>query len=145
VIDQASWLKINLVGPKYKKSTSDTTAPTNPQEWVDELNKFLNTPGVAPVKLPDEKCGDQDCYLVRLPLTSAQLGGVIPPGLESAAPTGSGTIDVWVRRNDLRPSKISITADAGDMGTVAVAIVFTAYDAAITVNPPPDSEVDTSP
>jgi hypothetical protein len=142
-IDQTTWVKVNLPGstPKYQKSTSDSTAPTNPQEWVDEVNKFLNTPGVAPTKQPDEKCGDLDCYLVRLPLTSAQLGGVIPGGLESAAPSASGTIDVWVRKNDLRPAKINVTADAGDMGSVTVTIVFSAYDAAITVNPPPASEV----
>jgi hypothetical protein len=143
LIDQVSYVKVSLLGPKYSKSTStDTSSPTDPQNLVNSVNEFLSKPGVAPTKLADEKCGDQDCYHVSLNLTSDQLGSVIPSGLESAAPTGSGTVDVWVRKNDLRPSKVNINATGGDMGTVAVALVFSAYDAAVTVNPPADADIE---
>ena len=66
---------------------------------------------------------------------------MLPSGLASDAPTGSGTVDVWVRKGDLRPSKVNISASSGDTGTIAVAIVFSAYDAAVTVNPPADSDI----
>jgi hypothetical protein len=73
-------------------------------------------------------------------LTSDQLGGVTG-GLGSGAPTGTGKIDVWTQKDNLRPAKVNITADAGDQGTVAVTLTLSNYDAAVTINPPADSEI----
>ena len=145
VIDKTSYVRVSLLGNKYTKSTStDTTAPTDPSNIVDEVNKFLDQPGVNPVKLPDEKCGDLDCYHVQVKITSDQLGGVLPSGLESAAPSGDGTIDVLIHKNDLLPSKLTVAATAGDMGTIAVDVVFSNYNGTVTVNPPADSDIEPS-
>jgi len=150
VIDQTSYMKISLLGPKYTKSTSaDTGNPAaaagDPQKLIDDLNKFLNTPGIAPTKQADEKCGDKDCYRVSLALTADQLNGVTGGALGSAAPTGNGTVDVWVQKNDLRPAKFAIASTGGDQGSFTVTITLSAYDAAVTVNAPPDSEVEAAP
>src|SRR6185312_9920756 len=107
---------------------------------IDELNKFLNQPGVAPTKQADEKCGDKDCYHVSLNLTSDQLSGVTS-GLGSAAPSGTGTVDVWVQKTDMRPAKLTIAANAGDQGTVNVTTTLSNYDQPVTINPPADSDI----
>ena len=106
-----------------------------------ELDKFLSQPGVAPTKLADEKCGDRDCYHVSLNLTSDQLGGVVTGALASAAPTGSGTIDVWVQKNDLRPVKVTITADGGAQGTAAVTLTLSKYDEPVTIDAPAEADI----
>jgi len=145
VIGNDTYTKVSLLGPKYTKTTStDSGDPAavagDPQKAIDEINKFLNTPGVAPTKQADEKCGDKDCYHVSMNLTSDQLSGVTG-SLGSGAPTGTGTIDVWSQKNDLRPAKVAISANAGDQGTVTVTLTLSNYDAAVTINPPPDSDV----
>ncbi len=145
VIDKTTYTKISLLGPKYTKSESTAgadpvSAATDPQKMIDELNKFLNQPGVAPTKLADEKCGDKDCYHVSMNLTSEQLSGVTS-GLGSGAPTGSGTVDVWVQKTDNRPAKFTVNANAGDTGTIAVTLTISGYDAPVTVTAPADTDV----
>jgi hypothetical protein len=147
VIGDTTYMKVTpILGTKYTKTTSTSSgdpiaSATDMQKTVDELNKFLNTPGVAPTKLPDEKCGDKDCYRVSMNLTSDQLGGVTG-GLSSGAPSGTGKVDIWVQKNDLRPAKISVDAAAGDMGTVNVTFTISNYDAAVTVNAPADADIE---
>src|SRR3954453_8800650 len=146
VIGNDTYTKVTpFLGDKYQKSTStDSSDPaaaaTNIQQTVDELNKFLNQPGVAPTKLADEKCGDKDCYHVSLNLTSEQLSGVTS-GLGSGAPTGNGTVDVWVQKTDLRPAKFTIAANAGDQGTVSVVTTLSNYDQPVTINPPAATDI----
>jgi hypothetical protein len=145
MIDKTTYTKISLMGPKYSKSESTAasdpaSAATDPQKVTDELTAFLNQPGVAPTKQADEKCGDRDCYHVSLNLTSDQLGGM-SGALASAAPTGSGTLDIWVQKNDLHPAKLTLAANGGDQGTVAVTLTMSNYDAPVTISAPADAEV----
>ena len=145
VIDKTTYTKVSLLGPNFSKTTSaagsdPASAATDPQKAIDELNKFLNQPGVAPTKLADEKCGDKDCYHVSLNLTSEQLSGVTG-GLSSGAPNGTGTVDVWVQKSDLRPAKLIINATSGDTGTVAVTMTLSNYDGPVTVTAPADADV----
>jgi hypothetical protein len=144
VLDKTTYTKISLIGPKYTKTESTSTddpisSATDPQKTIDEVNKFLNTPGVAPTKLADEKCGDKDCYHVSMNLTSEQLGGVT--GLASSTPSGTGKVDVWVQRNDLRPAKLAVDVNMGDMGTATVTLTISNYDAPVTVNAPADADI----
>ena len=146
IIGDTTYTKISLLGPKYTKSVSTSSSDpasvaSNPQKTIDDLNKFLNQPGVAPTKLADEKCGDKDCYHVSLNLTSDQLSGVTS-GLGSAAPSGSGTVDVWVQKTDLRPAKVTIAANAGDQGTIAVTLTMSNYDVPVTINAPADADIE---
>ena len=100
---------------------SGAAAAADPQKTIQELADFLNKPGVAPTKLPDEKCGDKDCYHVQLTLTGEELGGVggVLPGA-SGAPEGSGTIDLWVQKDDMRPAKMTLALDLEEMGNIDV-------------------------
>ena len=145
LIDQTTYMKISLLGPKYEKSEPKpgavaSAAPMDVQKVIDEMSKFLDQPGVSPTRQADEKCGDRDCYRVSLNLTSAQLGNVTD-ALGSAVPSGTGTIDVWVQKNDLHPVKMTIAADGGDQGTIAVTLTMSNYDAPLTINAPPDAEI----
>jgi hypothetical protein len=145
-IGNDTYTKISLLGDKYTKTTSEADDPAaaagDPQKAIQELSDFLNKPGVAPTKLPDEKCGDKDCYHVQLTLTGEELGsvgGVIPGA--SGAPEGSGTIDLWVQKNDLRPAKLTLALDLEEMGNVNVTVAFSAYDVPVTIEAPPADQV----
>lgn len=141
-----TYTKVSLLGDKFQKTTSEAGDPgdvaADPQKAIQELNDFLNKPGIAPTKLPDEKCGDKDCYHVSLNLTADQLGDSLPGGLGgSAAPEGSGSMDLWVQKDNLRPAKMSVKVQAGEMGTIDVTVTFSAYDAAVTIDAPPADQI----
>ncbi len=145
LIDQTSYMKISLFGPKYEKSEAkpgpSASAPAmDVQKAIDEVGKFLDQPGVSPTRQADEKCGDGDCYRVSLNLTSDQLASVTS-ALGTAPPSGTGTVDVWVQKNDLHPVKMTIAAEGGDQGTIAVTLTLSNYDAPLTINAPPDAEI----
>ncbi len=150
VIGQDSYLKLSLLGDKYQKSTSEPDSPTDalsdPKQTLTDLQKALDDLPTPPTKAPDEKCGDADCYRVTIDLPTTDVGGALGGVLGSAAPdvSGSGTADVWVRKDDLRPAKLAIAADGGDQGKLTVTIELTAWDEAVSISAPPAGQVEES-
>ena len=146
-IGNDTYTKISLLSDKYQKTTSSADDPAaaagDPLKAIQELTDFLNKPGVAPTKLADEKCGDKDCYHVQLTLTPEMLGevsGAIPGA--SGAPEASGSIDLWVQKDNLRPAKMTLAMDLKEMGNVDVTLGFSNYDGAVTVEAPPADQVE---
>jgi hypothetical protein len=154
VIGGDSYLKISLLGGKYQKS-SGTDSPVgeigDPKQALADLRKALDDLPNPPTKAPDEKCGDKDCYRVSIAVPATDvggmLGGVVGGGLGSAAPdlTGSGTIDVWVARDDLRPARLAIIANGGPAGNLRVTIELTRWDESISISAPPADQVEEGP
>src|SRR5262249_17407852 len=110
------------------------------QKTIDQINQYLNKPGVAPTKNADVKCGDKDCYDVTLNLTSDDLSG-ITSGLASGAPSGTGTIEVQVDKGTLRPAKVVINAQAADQARTGRAWTVRTSAAASPSPPPADSDI----
>lgn len=146
VADENVYLKI--VGPmaamlgadasgKYTKMPAGTGVvpedATDPTKAIDQMRAGLNELPKAPEKLADERCGDQDCYHVRLAMTAAELG-------EASAGMGNVSFDLWSRKNDLRPAKIGFSMDMGAQGTVAGTFEFT-YDQGVNITAPPADQV----
>lgn len=145
VVDNTVYTKLS--GPlaqtdKYTKDTSTSgsdpaSQASDPKKAIEDLKAQLDKLSTPPTKAADEKCGDTDCYHVVIALTQKDLGD-----LASAAPgiTGTGTVDVYVRKNDLRPSKLVVTANGGDMGTITITIALT-YDQAVNVSAPSADQI----
>ncbi|HVA85380.1 MAG TPA: LppX_LprAFG lipoprotein, partial [Candidatus Saccharimonadales bacterium] len=137
VIGNTTYTKISILGDKYTKTVAGASDPaasaaTDPQTIINDVNKALSQPGVTATKAADEPCGDQTCYHVTIALSSSDLAGAIG----SAAPSGlsgNGTVDVWAEKNDLRPVKIGITADAGTQGNVTVTLTLSNYNGTVTI------------
>ena len=96
----------------------------------------------APVKLADEKLGDQDCYHVQekvastdLPQASGVLGGA----------SGTLTVDVWTRKSDYRPARFMIAVDGGTAGAGTITVDLSAYDAAVAIAPPAADQISDKP
>ena len=79
---------------------------------------------------------------MQLTLTGEELGSVggVLPGA-SGAPEGSGTMDLWVQKDDMRPAKMTLTLDLEEMGTIDVTVAFSNYDAAVTIEAPPADQI----
>lgn len=103
----------------------------------------------APTKLADEKIGDQDTYHVQWKLTSADLpqaSGESPePSASGGLPQGALTLDVWTRKSDYRPARVTVAVDGGASGTLTLSTDLTNYDAAVTVTAPSPDQVSDQP
>jgi lipoprotein LprG len=134
------YVKISLTGPKYKKQTTSatTSAATDPQKAIDELKAGLDKLAAPPVKDPDERCGDKDCYKVTIKLSAADLGAAAS-SLGSFA--GDATLDVWVQKDDLKPAKLATSVNAGTQGSVTVTLTLSNYDKSVTIDAPPADQV----
>lgn len=103
---------------------------------VDEIKQALDKLPTAPTKAADEKCGDQDCYHVTLKLTGADMAK-----MEGSAPVdGDLTFDLWSRKNDLRPAKLTLTVSTPDQGTFGLTIELK-YDVPVSVEAPAADQV----
>lgn len=148
-IDEVVYVKASILGDKYFRMEPEDEAKPSPEPTASvdpaaELREALAKLATPPEKLADEACGDTDCYHVRLVIDPDDL----PDGedLPSMIPTESGpaTVDVWVRRNDLRVSQVIVTGDAG-AGESSAKAVFSNYDADLTIEAPPADQVTDEP
>ena len=151
LLDTAAYFKIDGllagmaggVSGKYTKadvpasSGAPMSDPAEIAKAIDELNKALNALPTPPSKGADEKCGDADCYHVTLKMTAADIARINPSAASSA---GEFTLDVWTRKNDLRPGKISLSVTTPDTGTIGMTFDFK-YDVNVSVEAPPADQI----
>jgi hypothetical protein len=146
-VDDAVYVKVSLFGDKYQKLDSSSLGGATPSPAVspsptapltDQLQQALDALPTPPTKLADETCGDTQCYHVQVKLDQATAGA-----LESLAPgvTGSGTLDVYVRKNDLRPSRIVFTGEAGSASGLTLTVTFSDWDKSVSIQAPPADQV----
>lgn len=110
-------------------------AATDITKAVAELQALLDKLPVPPTKGADEKCGDQDCYHVTSKLSAADLKSLNPTAAE-----GDVTFDLWTRKSDYRPAKLSFSATSAEMGTVGMTLEIK-YDVPVSVAAPPADQV----
>jgi hypothetical protein len=124
---------------KYTKTAADTGSvpdeASDPTKAIAELRAGLDKLPKAPSKLADERCGDQDCYHVQIALTGADLAT-----LGGGSDIGNVSFDVWTRKNDLRPAKITFAVDAGTQGNVTGTFDIT-YDQGVNISAPSADQV----
>ncbi len=174
VVDSKAYLKLagplaGLLGAgagdKYLVTdvtpTADGASPAPSMDTaaaIDDLRaQIAKLP--APTKLADEKCGDVDCYHVQIHADGSALSGlgssILPGAASSAAPdasaapvasagTGDVTVDVWTRKTDMRPAKVTLTATTPDSGDLTATFTFT-YDQGVTITAPPADQTAPMP
>jgi hypothetical protein len=122
--------------PSASASTGDAAQVV---EAVTKLNEALGKLPTPPTKGADEACGDQQCYHVTLKVTSDDLKA-IDPSVSSVSGTGDLTLDVWTRRNDLRPAKVAFSVTSPEIGTVGMTLELK-YDGTVSVEAPPADQI----
>lgn len=150
------YVRTSLTGPKFQKldpasipggmalpslSTAASPDPSAVADTIARLKARLDSLP-APVKLADDRIGDQDCYHVQEKLASTdlpQLGGIL------GNLSGNLTVDVWTRKSDYRPARLVLIVDGGETGTATITFDLTAYDAAVTVDPPAADQLSDQP
>jgi hypothetical protein len=124
---------------KYTKTAADTGSvpdeASDPTKAIAELRKGLDQLPNAPEKLADERCGDQDCYHVKIAMSGADFAA-----LGAGTDLGNVSLEVWTRKNDLRPAKIAFAVDAGAQGNVTGTFDIT-YDQGVNISAPPADQI----
>ena len=127
---------------KYVKAEVPTAsgdpiaAATDITKAVAEIQAALGKLPTPPTKGADEKCGDTDCYHVTMKLTEADLKALDPTSTQK----GDATFDIWTRKNDNRPAKLSFSATSPDMGTFGM-VLDIKYDVPVSVAAPPADQI----
>jgi hypothetical protein len=129
-----TWTKVEI--PESSGNPADVA--TDPAKAAQELQDQLNKLPTPPVKQPDEKCGDQDCYHVTIHVSAADMKTLDP----TSSVNGDVTLDVWSRKSDFRPAKIGASVATVDMGTFGVSIDIR-YDVSVSIEAPPADQVVT--
>jgi len=143
-IGSDSYVKTNLTGAQYVKSTADqTSVPLDPSQAFDQVESFLDEEGVVSEKLDDVTCGDRTCYRVLLTIPSSLLGEAgTSAGVDAGAFLGDFlVIDLQFDRENLRMRQVATDVEAGEVGSLGIVITFSNYDATVEVSPPPDDQV----
>jgi outer membrane lipoprotein-sorting protein len=156
-----AYVKAGLLGPKYMKfslgdiltmipgaspgaspAASAALPSVDPSAAIQSIKDGLGKLTVPPVKNADEKIGDQDCYKVTITLSQADVAGVapsLPPAAGDA--TFNATVEVWVRKNDLRPAQVAITGTSGTDTNVKLTMTISNIDTPVTIDAPPADQV----
>jgi len=159
-----AFYKVSLLGPKYKKLSladlfnlipgsnlpgqspppSVAIPSVNPSAVAQSIRDSLGKLTVPPVKDPDEKIGDQDCYKVTIKLSQADVAtsGLNPALPSPATAPFNATVGVWVRKNDLRPAQVTVAVDAGASGNITLTIALSNIDAPVVIAAPPADQVE---
>lgn len=146
-IGQTSYVKTSLTGDQYQKQESSDVPideATDPAESLDELQQFLDQPGVSPTKVADAKCGDnKDCYQVEIDLTSDELAALASEAPEMGAELGDANVKMTfgVEKDSLRMSKLVVSVNAGDTGALDVTVDLTKWDENVSISEPPADQV----
>ena len=150
VVDKVAYYKI--AGPlaamlgasadRYKKteipeaSGKPVTDPVEVAKKIDEFRAGLDKLPTPPTKGADEKCGDQDCYHITMNVSAADMQAL---GSTSTM-DGSFVLDIWSRKNDLRPAKLSIAVTTAQTGTIGATFDLK-YDVTVSVDAPPADQI----
>jgi hypothetical protein len=129
-----TWTKVEI--PESSGNPADVA--TDPAKAAEELQAQLDKLPTPPVKQPDEKCGDQDCYHVTIHASAADLKAMDP----TSSVNGDVTLDVWSRKSDFRPARIGASVASVDLGNLGVSIDIR-YDVSVSIEAPPADQVVT--
>ena len=155
LVDGAAYVKVSgplagFIGAesgKYMKMEipeESGEAVSDPSQVAEEIDKAQDKIDDLPTpeKLPDEKCGDQDCYHIRITADADDLKSLSPDA--GAVGEGTATIDIWSRKSDLRPAKIQVSVTSPEAGTIGATFDFK-YDVTVDVSAPPADQVTEMP
>lgn len=151
LVDDAAYVKVDgplagflgLEAGKYMKMEipeDSGEAVSDPSQVAEEIDKARDQIDELPTpeKLPDEKCGDQDCYHIRITADADELKSLSPEA--GMVGEGTATIDIWSRKSDLRPAKVQVSVTSPETGTIGATFDFK-YDVTVDVSAPPADQV----
>jgi hypothetical protein len=151
IVEDAAYLKASGAAAMLLGGASDKWLKSDIPESADkpvndpgEIDKQIDDFGAqigdlpSPTKEANEKCGDADCYHVKIAMTAEELAKLSPEA--SAVGDGSFTLDLWSRTSDLRPAKITLSGTSTETGTIGITLEFR-YDGTVSIEAPPADQV----
>ena len=158
-LPDATYLNSTLTGDGWIIVGNGTAAlPSGePIAQLANLRTLLTDLGDAATKLDDASCQGGRCFQVRVWLTSAQARALVPlpsPGVAAQpsppishtpiADPATATIVVQVDRETLRLAGALIHLDLGDGSALDLDLRFSAWDAPVSITPPPADQLTPS-
>ena len=120
---------------------------SHPTAWLGALTAWLDGPATVPTRRDDAGCASGSCYVVRLVLGAGELRAIASGGPGPIASLADATItaDLSIDKRSLTLTEASLSVDLGAGGSIHLGLTFSAWDAAVTVDPPPADQVVPGP
>jgi len=152
IIGQDMYVRTSLEGTKWTHSDlggmiPGASAVPSPdiQAMIDDIREFLEKDGVVSTREDDIACGDRQCYHVTVSIPPDVLNEADPGAMASFDPAelfGEALVlDLLFDRENLWLTEVATSVDSETMGTFSATVTFSAFDAEVTLSPPPSPEV----
>jgi len=141
IVGPMTYLRVNLLGPMYRRDTGVDPAPTI-ASLIDALAQRLTAGNRSMARQPTVPCGREDCYHVTLRLAPEDVAPILEAVFGETAPGSGGSLDLLAQTSDGRPTEVTASVDTGSGGSISIRLVLSGYDAPVAVVAPPDNEVE---
>jgi hypothetical protein len=118
-----------------------------PAEWLAGLREWLAHPATVPTRQADAACPSGTCYVVRVsagPEDLAVLASAAPE-LAAGLADARASVELRIDRASFVVTSAAFNLDLGSGGSLTVSSTFTRWDAGVTIEAPPDSEIVSGP
>lgn len=140
-----AYLETTLTSPGWHRLAGESLplGVGRPVAWVRALGAWLGRSNLVPTRLDDTNCRSGTCYALRLVAGPSDLDGLASadPGFASGIAGATVTIELRIDRASLVLSDAKLDIDLGPGGALTVAVAFSAWDAGVSIEPPPASEI----
>jgi hypothetical protein len=148
-ISGEAYLESSLTSRGWHRITGSDlpVAVGRPTEWLAALAAWLDRPTAIPVRLDDGPCRSGTCYVVRLTTGVGDIDALASavPELAAGLAGRTPTLELRIDRTSLVLSEAIVHVDLGPNDAMTVSATFTAWNAAVTVAPPPPGEIVSGP
>lgn len=156
IIGQDLWVKVSMLGTKWQhmdlgeflpgaSAAPSAVASPDIQAMIDQVRDFLAKEGVVTTKEEDVNCGDRKCYHVQVtipPEVMTDAGTDAVPSFDPSTIFGDALVlDLLFDRENLWLTEVATSIDSEEAGTFSARVTFSAFDAEVTVSPPPLADV----
>jgi hypothetical protein len=146
------YTKVNLLGDKFAKSKAPSWPPLPRAlagatfgfaEAVDQVRPLLETAGATATMAARDRVGGRETYRLVVTMTADGLNRILASaGVTVSLPAFRiGPIDYWVYADTLQPARLRLTVTSTTIGSVAIDLVFSAYDQPVSIAAPPADQV----
>ena len=156
LVDGYDYTRFDAVSDKYTRTAvsssllpSGATAGATPDiaGMLKAMPSQLESSGTTAVLVGLEAVGGADAYHLRLNVPAglvSQAMGAIGGTALAGVTLDSTTLDYWVYRDGLRPARLEAKATSSVLGTADLDLTMTQYDKPVTIQAPPESQVEAS-
>lgn len=120
----------------------DPGSRNGPAQYIQGIIAILGDSGVSPKLVGTEDCQEGKCWHISATLTPEAINNRL---VMVGDAMGDGQFDMWVLQDSYRVARMEFQSSDPTAGAVALRLLFTNYDKAVTINAPTADQLAPTP